>query len=165
MPKLIAQQGVPTILDAGALTGGDAWFGAVRAHGCCVLTPHTGEASKLLGVPTAELRRDPIRWAKTLADRANAVTVLKGATTVVAAPDGRVSVSSGGHPGMATGGTGDVLAGFLGAWCGDAERLFERAGAGVWVHARAGGFAAKTYGDGLIASDVIAELPRAWLEL
>ena len=60
---------------------------------------------------------------------------------------------------MATGGTGDVLAGLLGAWCGDAERLFERAGAGVWVHARAGQLAAATYGDSLIASDVIGELP------
>ena len=138
LPELITQRDIPTILDAGALTGGDAWFGTVRAHGRCVLTPHTGEASKLLGVPTNELRKDPIGWAKTLAERANAVTVLKGATTVIAAPDGRIAVNSGGHPGMATGGTGDVLAGFLGAWCGDAERLFERAGAGVWVHARAG---------------------------
>ncbi len=66
---------------------------------------------------------------------------------------------------MATGGTGDVLAGFLGAWCGDADRLFERAGAGVWVHARAGELAAVTYGDGLVASDVIDKLSLAWLEL
>ncbi len=165
LPELIAQRDVPTILDAGALAGGDAWFGAVRAHGRCVLTPHTGEASKLLDMPSTELRKDPIRWAKTLAERANAVTVLKGATTVIAAPDGRIAVNGGGHPGMATGGTGDVLAGFLGAWCGDADRLFERAGAGVWVHARAGALAAVTYGDGLIASDLIDELPRAWLEL
>ncbi len=165
LPDLIAQRDVPTILDAGALAGGDAWLEAVRAHGRCVLTPHIGEASKLLGVPSAELRKDPVRWAGTLAQRANAVTVLKGATTVIAAPDGRACVNSGGHPGMATAGTGDVLAGFLGAWCGDADRLFERAGAGVWVHARAGELAAVTYGDGLVASDVIDELPRAWLEL
>ena len=162
LPDLIAQRDVPTILDAGALSGGDAWFAAVRAHGRCVLTPHTGEASELLDVPSTELHKDPIRWAGTLAKRANAVTVLKGATTVIAAPDGRVAVSIGGHPGMATGGTGDVLAGFLGAWCGDAEQLFERAGAGVWVHARAGALAAESYGDGLIASDLIGELPRAW---
>ncbi|CAA9587393.1 MAG: NAD(P)H-hydrate epimerase / ADP-dependent (S)-NAD(P)H-hydrate dehydratase [uncultured Truepera sp.] len=162
---LIRQRGVPTILDAGALIGGDSWFEAVRAHGRCVLTPHTGEAAKLLERPTAELRKDPIASAKTLATKANAVAVLKGATTVVAAPDGRVSVHGGGHPGMATGGTGDVLAGFLGAWCGDAESLFERAGACVWVHARAGRLAAERYGDGLVASDLIAELPRAWREL
>lgn len=165
LPDLIRQRGVPTILDAGALAGGDAWFGAVRAHGRCVLTPHTGEAAKLLDMPTTELRRDPIASAKTLAAKASAVTVLKGATTVVAAPDGRVSVNGGGHPGMATGGTGDVLAGFLGAWCGDADRLFERAGAGVWIHARAGQLAAERYGDGLIAGDLIDELPHAWRDL
>lgn len=165
LPELIAQRDVPTVLDAGALAGGDAWFEAVRAHGRCVLTPHMGEAAKLLAVPTAELRQDPIRAATTLADRANAVVVLKGATTVVAAADGRVAVHGGGHPGMATGGTGDVLAGFLGAWCGDAERLFERAGAGVWVHAGAGRRAAARYGDGLVASDLIEQLPGAWQDL
>ena len=93
------------------------------------------------------------------------MALVKGSTTVIAAPDGRVSVNSGGHPGMATGGTGDVLAGFLGAWAHDGERLFERVGAAVWVHARAGQLAAKLYGDGLIASDVIENLPKAWIEL
>jgi len=165
LPELIAQREVPTILDAGALAGGDAWVEAVHAHGRCVLTPHTGEAAKLLEIPTAELRGDPLRWAKTLAAQTGAVTVLKGATTVVAAPDGRAAVHSGGHPGMATGGTGDVLAGFLGAWCGDGEQLFERAGAAVWVHARAGEHAAARFGDGLIASDLIEALPRAWRDL
>ncbi len=165
LPDLIAQRAVPTILDAGALTGGENWFEAVRTHGHCVLTPHTGEAAKLLEISTAEVKRDPLRAAKTLAQRAGAVALVKGSTTVIAAPDGHVLVSSGGHPGMATGGTGDVLAGFLGAWCQDQESLFERAGAAVWVHARAGQLAAEGYGDGLVASDVIENLPRAWREL
>ena len=168
LTELIAQKPVPTVLDAGALTGGEAWFAAVRAHGRCVLTPHTGEAGKLLGRSTAEIRKDPLGAARDLARKSRAVAVLKGATTVVAAPDGRLSVHSGGHPGMATGGTGDVLAGFLGAWCAgcqDANALFDRAGAAVWVHARAGALAAGRYGDGLVASDVIEQLPQAWLEL
>ena len=93
------------------------------------------------------------------------MALIKGSTTVIAAPDGRVLVSSGGHPGMATGGTGDVLAGFLGAWCQDKEQLFERTGAAVWTHARAGQLAAERYGDGLIASDVIENLPKVWKEL
>ncbi len=165
LPDLIAQKGVPTVLDAGALTGGEGWFEAVRTHGRCVLTPHTGEAAKLLDTSTAEVKKDPLSAAKTLAQRADAVALVKGSTTVIAAPDGRVLVNSGGHPGMATGGTGDVLAGFLGAWCQDAENLFARAGAAVWIHARAGQLAAERYGDGLIASDVIDNLPKAWLEL
>lgn len=165
LAELITQKPVPTLLDAGALTGGEAWFSAVRAHGRCVLTPHTGEAAKLLTMPSAELRRDPLGAAQRLAQEANAVVVLKGAATVVAAPDGRTAVHSGGHPGMATGGTGDVLAGFLGAWSTDPDRLFERAGAAVWVHARAGGLAAARHGDGLVASDLIDALPQAWLGL
>ena len=59
LPELIAQKGVPTILDAGALTGGKGWFEAVRAHGRCVLTPHTGEAAKLLEMSTAEVKKRP----------------------------------------------------------------------------------------------------------
>lgn len=168
LPELIAQKGVPTVLDAGAFRGDDAWFAAVRTHGRCVLTPHTGEAGKLLDRPTAEIHQDPLSAARDLAQKAGAVAVLKGATTVVAAPDGRVAVHSGGHPGMATGGTGDVLAGFVGAWCAgctDVEGLFNRAGAAVWVHARAGARAAERYGYGLVASDVIDGLPQAWLEL
>ena len=165
LPELIAQKAAPTVLDAGALTGGKAWFGAVRAHGHCVLTPHTGEAAKLLDTATAEVKKDPLSAAKMLAQRAGAVALVKGSTTVIAAPDGRVLVNSGGHPGMATGGTGDVLAGFLGAWCQDGESLFERAGAAVWVHARAGQLAAERYGNGLIASDVIENLPKAWQDL
>lgn len=168
LPDLIAQKGVPTVLDAGAFRTDEVWFAAVRRHGRCVLTPHTGEAGRLLGWPAAEVRRDPLGAAQELARKAGAVAVLKGATTVVAAPDGRTAVHSGGHPGMATGGTGDVLAGFLGAWCAGCEALealFWRAGAAVWVHARAGALAAERYGDGLVASDVIEALPQARLEL
>ena len=168
LPELIAQKAVPTVLDAGALTGGERWFEAVRAHGRCVLTPHTGEAAKLLDMSTEDVKKDPLGAAKALAERAGAVALVKGSTTVVAAPDGRILVNTGGHPGMATGGTGDVLSGFLGAWChgcDSAESLLNRTGAAVWTHARAGQLAGERYGDGLIASDVIENLPKAWLEL
>lgn len=165
LPELIGQSRAPTVLDAGALTGGEAWTTAVRRHGRCVLTPHHGEAGKLLGASAEDLRKDPLNAARDLAQRTQAVVVLKGATTVVAAPDGRRGVHAGGHPGMATGGTGDVLAGLLGAWCGDEAALFERACAGVFVHARAGELAAAAYGDGLIATDLIGKVPQAWGEL
>lgn len=165
LPDLIAQKTVPTVLDADALTGGKRWFEAVRRHGRCVLTPHTGEAAKLLEISAAEVKKDALSAAKTLAQRAGAVALVKGSTTVIAAPDGRVLVNSGGHPGMATGGTGDVLAGLLGAWCANTNDLFERTGAAVWIHARAGQLAAERYSDGLVASDVIDQLPNAWGDL
>ncbi len=165
LPRLIALSDAPTVLDAGALKGSDDWFRAVRGHGRCVLTPHTGEASKLLGRETTEITRDPLGAARTLAERAGAVVVLKGASTVIAAPDGRRAVHTGGHPGMATGGTGDVLAGLLASWCAGENDLFARACAGVFIHARAGVRAAEHYGDGLIATDLVEHIPQAWMEL
>lgn len=165
LPRLIALSDAPTVLDAGALKGSAAWYEAVRGHGRCVLTPHTGEASKLLATETRDVKRDPLGAARQLSERAGAVVVLKGATTIIAAPDGRTAVHEGGHPGMATGGTGDVLAGLLAAWCKDASSIFERACASVFVHARAGTLAAKQYSDGLIATDLIERIPQAWLEL
>lgn len=160
--SLIAQREVPTILDAGALTGGEEWFETVRHHGRCVLTPHLGEASVLLNTSTGEIAGDPMTAASALADKSQAVTVLKGASTVIAAPDGRVAVSTRGHPGMATGGTGDVLAGILGAWCARAEDLYARVCAGVFVHGLAGERAAERWGDGLGASDLLEQLAPAW---
>ena len=165
LPQLIGQSDAPTLLDAGALDGSDAWFEAVREHGRCVLTPHAGEAAGLLGGSAGDVQADPIGSAQELANRSRAVTVLKGATTTVAAPDGRVAVSTKSHPGMATGGAGDVLSGLLGAWLAGADDLFGRACAAAFVHGLAGRRAAETYGDGLVATDLVAAFPRVWLEL
>jgi ADP-dependent NAD(P)H-hydrate dehydratase / NAD(P)H-hydrate epimerase len=162
LPDLIRRGNVPTILDAGALLGGTIWTDAIREHGRCVLTPHVGEAAKLLGVTSAEVARFPLESATSLAQQLSAVIVLKGATSVIASPDKRVFLSTCGHPGMATGGSGDVLAGCLGAWCANAENLFERVAATVYLHGLAGEAAAEVYGNGLVASDVIEHFPRVW---
>ena len=165
LPELISQSSVPTVLDAGALTGGDAWHSAVRKHGRCVLTPHAGEAAKLLGTSSEQIGEKPLETARTLADTFGAVAVLKGATTVVAEPGGRVLVSAIGHPGMATGGAGDVLAGMIGAWLATTDDLLTRAAAAVYVHGLAGESAARQYGDGLLASDLVDAFAKAWLRL
>ncbi|MGL4608561.1 MAG: NAD(P)H-hydrate dehydratase [Trueperaceae bacterium] len=164
LPELIAASAVPTVLDAGALSGDNVWAEAVRKHGRCVLTPHEGEAARLLNVSPRAITRWPLESARTLAETFNAVVVLKGATSVIAAPDGRCFVNTRGHPGMATGGSGDVLAGCLGAWCANASALLGRVAATVYVHAVAGEIAARAYGNGLIASDLIEGFPRAWRE-
>ena len=165
LPQLIGQSDAPTLLDAGALDGSDAWFEAVGEHGRCVLTPHAGEAAGLLGGSAGDIQADPIGSAQELARRSRAVTVLKGATTTIAAPDGRVAVSTKSHPGMATGGAGDVLSGILGAWLAGADDLFGRACAAVFVHGLAGKRAAERYGDGLVATDLVEAFPKVWLEL
>ncbi len=173
LPDIIAQRAAVTVLDASALVGGDAWFEAVEAHGRCVLTPHAGEARRLLERSVGDILADPIDAAQTLADKSSAVVVLKGATTVLAAPDGRCAVSAYGHPGMATGGSGDVLSGLLGAWLlgldddslADDASIFSRTAACVLAHGLAGERAAARCGDGLTASDLIDLFPTVWLDL
>jgi NAD(P)H-hydrate epimerase len=165
LPELIGLSPAPTVLDASALTGGARWRDAVQRHGRCVLTPHHGEAALLLGCPAAEIARDPLYAATTLAEQTKAVVVLKGQPTVIAAPDGRQAISTRGHPGMASGGTGDALAGLLGAWIAPDADLFERACAAVFVHGLAGELAARDFGDGLTAGDLITRLAPAWLQL
>jgi len=164
LPALIAASPAPTVLDATALAGNDLWLEAVRRHGRCVLTPHYGEAALLLQRPAADIARDPLGSAAALAEQAQAVVVLKGQPTVIAAPDGRLAVSTRGHPGMAGGGTGDALAGMLGAWLTTSDP-FERTCAAVFVHGLAGELAANHHGDGLTASDLIGELAAAWRQL
>jgi len=132
-----------------------------------VITPHPGEAARLLGrsIPRDEPGR--VESARELAARSRAVTVLKGHGTVVAEPEARVWINSTGNPGMATAGSGDVLAGILGAYLAQAARArslgaFEAACHAVWVHGRAGDLAFERVGArGLIASDLIAALPAA----
>jgi ADP-dependent NAD(P)H-hydrate dehydratase / NAD(P)H-hydrate epimerase len=162
LPDLIRRSNVPTVLDAGALHGDTIWTDALREHGRCVLTPHYGEAANLLRVKSDEVAKSPLETALALAQRFNAVIVLKGATSVIASPDERVLVSTRGHPGMATGGSGDVLAGCLGSWCAKADLLFERVAATVYLHGLAGETAAEIYGNGLVATDLIEQFPKVW---
>lgn len=163
LPDLILQSDAPTVLDAGALRRGAAWDAAVREHGRCILTPHAGEAARLLNISSQDVLNAPVETAQNLAETLNAVVVLKGAATTIAAPDGRIMVSSRGHPGMASGGSGDVLAGVLGAFAASAEaNLFERTAAGVYLHGAAGEHAATHYGYGLRASDIADALGQVW---
>jgi ADP-dependent NAD(P)H-hydrate dehydratase / NAD(P)H-hydrate epimerase len=177
----------PVVLDATALDP-SAWTPARRAslarRGNAVLTPHAGEAARLLDVAPSAVRRDPLGSAATLAERFGAVVVLKGATTVVRAPDGAEGVSLRGHPGMASGGTGDALAGLLGALLAAppdpnvpgrepsqatpdraSDTVFQRACLAVWLHGVAGERAAARWGNGLVASDLIDEIPAVLHDL
>jgi NAD(P)H-hydrate epimerase len=128
-----------------------------------VLTPHAGELGRLLGLEPAEIDRERLRYAREAAATAQAVVALKGDDTLIADPSGRVAVSPGDSPGLATAGTGDVLTGVLAALLAQGLEAFAAAAAGVWLHAAAGREAARRQGaaEGVIASDVIAALPLA----
>jgi hydroxyethylthiazole kinase-like uncharacterized protein yjeF len=127
-----------------------------------VLTPHAGELGRLLEVDSKEVERSRLRHVREAAAISKAYVVLKGDDTLVAAPSGRVAISRGRAPGLATAGTGDVLSGVIAAMLAKGMPVAQGACAGVYAHLRAGQIAAAPHGpDGVIASDVIAALPAA----
>ena len=154
---------VPLLLDADGL---NAHAGALetlaRRQAPTVLTPHAGELARLLEIDSASIDAHRLDRVRRAATTAGAIVLLKGDDTLVAAPDGRVGVSRGGAPALATAGTGDVLSGVIGALLSKKMDPFEAACAGAFVHAAAGRLAARHIGaEGVIASDVIAALPGA----
>lgn len=128
--------------------------GAVNLPANCVITPHPGEAARLMGISTAQVQADRLNVARALSQKFNAVVILKGAGSLIASPDGRVSQCDEGHPAMATAGLGDVLAGLVGALLAQGMPAFEASCLAVWLHASAGSRQG-ALGRGLAASDLI----------
>ncbi len=125
-----------------------------------ILTPHPAEAGRLLGIQASEVQHDRVTRAQQLAQRYNAVVVLKGCGTVIADQDGRYAICPLGNPGMASAGSGDVLAGVIAALLAQGLSLWEAAATGVVAHARAGDIAAGLLGErGMLASDITQQLP------
>ncbi|MNZ49670.1 Bifunctional NAD(P)H-hydrate repair enzyme Nnr [compost metagenome] len=129
-----------------------------------VITPHPAEAARLLGRSTAEVQADRPAAARELANRYQAVVVLKGVGSLIAAPDGRLTLCSHGHPAMAGAGLGDVLSGMIGALLAQKMETFEAACLAVWLHARAGESLGGT-GRGLAASDLLPAVRQLLEEL
>lgn len=123
-----------------------------------IMTPHPGEAARLLGVATREIEHDRFAAARELAKRYAAVVVLKGSGTLIADPDGRLDVCPWGNPGMASGGMGDLLTGIVAALLAQGCGAWRAARLGVGLHARAGDRAAQQGERGLLASDLLAPL-------
>jgi hydroxyethylthiazole kinase-like uncharacterized protein yjeF len=152
-----ASSPLPLAFDADALpcTG--------PGRGQRVLTPHPGEAARLLGRSAAEVDGDRLAAATRLAERG--VALLKGPHTVVAAPSALPSLNPTGNPVLATGGSGDVLAGVVGALLARGVPAGDAARAAAWVHGRAGDLLAAVRAEGWTAGDVADALPRAIAEL
>ena len=125
-----------------------------------ILTPHPAEAGRMLACGPGEIQSDRVGSALRLAERYQAVVVLKGCGTVIAAPKGRYAICPFGNPGMASAGTGDVLAGVIGAMVAQGLDMWRAALAGALAHALAGDLAAGRTGErGMLASDITAHLP------
>jgi hydroxyethylthiazole kinase-like uncharacterized protein yjeF len=156
---------VATVLDADGLNAHAGRLGELADREApTVLTPHAGELGRLLELGAEEIERERLRHVRAAAQLARAVVVLKGDDTLIADPDGRVAVSPGDSPALATAGSGDVLTGVVAALLAQGVPAFTAAAAAVWLHAEAGRWAAQALGgvaEGVIASDVIAALPGA----
>ena len=162
--RLAREAPVPLVLDADGLNAHSGRLAALAARTApTVLTPHAGELGRLLELDSAEIERERLLHAREAAQLASCVLVLKGDDTLVVDPGGRVAVSRGDSPALATAGTGDVLSGVIAALLAQGVEPFTAASAGVWLHAQAGRLAAGRAGapEGVIATDVIEALPAA----
>lgn len=145
---------VSVVVDADALAGIDGPLGVPA-----LLTPHAGELARMLGTERGVVEAEQLRHAREAADRFGAVVLLKGRHTLVAAPDGRVRVTTVGPPWLATAGAGDVLAGLCGALLAAGLDPFDAGSVGSWLHGAAAALASR--GGPVRASEVAAALPEA----
>lgn len=159
--EVLRQSPTPLLVDADGLTlvsPADENTFSKR----CVITPHPGEMARLLGTTVKAVQSNRVGTAREAAQRFGCVVVLKGAGTVIAAPDGRVGINSSGGPALATGGTGDVLTGVTAAALARGLEPWEAAAAAVFLHGLAGEVAGERFGaPGALAGDVIGALPEA----
>jgi NAD(P)H-hydrate epimerase len=165
--RIVSGARIPVVLDADGLNAFEGRADELRRPGATVvITPHPGEMSRLMGVGADELEMDRITTAISAAARFGCIVVSKGASTVIAGPDGRAYLNPTGNSGMASGGTGDVLSGVIAGLLGQGCPIFEGAALGAYLHGRAGDIAVQQLGVwGLLAGDMIEVLPDAMMEV
>jgi NAD(P)H-hydrate epimerase len=158
--ELLARSDKPALVDADGLWGFSGAIEGLMREAPLMITPHSGELARLLGVTSDEVEGARLEHASDAAERSGAVVVLKGSDTIVAAPGEMPLVNTLRAPGLATAGTGDVLSGIAGAYLAKGLGTREAAAAAVYAHALAGREASERRGaDHMIASDVIEMLP------
>ncbi len=167
---LVQSATLPTILDADGLnafvTDGDAL--RERKSQFLAITPHPGEMARLLGITTKDVQKDRVRVATDSAKRWNAYVLLKGFHTILASPDGQIFVNTTGNPGLAKGGSGDVLTGILAALTGQfgTQEWLRVLALGAWLHGRAADTLIEDADpSGILAGDIARALPYARFEL
>ncbi|MGB2695291.1 MAG: NAD(P)H-hydrate dehydratase [Dehalococcoidia bacterium] len=162
------QEGGPTVLiDADGLNNLSElprWWERISAR--CILTPHPGEHARLTHRGVGEIQADRLSSAREVAQRWGQTVVLKGAYTIIAAPDGRSGINPYANPALASAGTGDVLAGAIAGLLAQGAEAFEAACCGAYLHSAAAEGLRSDFGDaGMLAGDLLPELPRTLREL
>jgi ADP-dependent NAD(P)H-hydrate dehydratase / NAD(P)H-hydrate epimerase len=162
--ELARHSPVATVLDADGLNAHAGCLAELALRSApTVLTPHAGELARLLEIDSEQVQRERLSHTCDAAKQAGAIVVLKGDDTLIVEPAGRIAVSRGNSPALATAGTGDVLTGAIAALLAQGMEAFAAAAAAVQLHLQAGRSAARIHGapEGVIATDVIAALPGA----
>ena len=156
------REGLTIVLDAAALSSAGDLADVIRRHeGRVVLTPHHGEMAALTGMDASRIADDPLAVAGDTAQRFRAIVVLKSHATVVAGPDGFALEYSSDCVGLATGGSGDLLAGVIGGLMARGTAPLTAAAWGVWLHGEAGRAAASRIGPiGFLARDLLEDIPQ-----
>ncbi len=155
----------PMVIDADGLNAFEGKTQQLNGKGrALVITPHPGEMARLIGSTTAEVQENRLQVARAFAREHELIVVLKGHRTVIAHPDGTEWVNTTGNPGMATGGTGDILTGMVaGMIAQHREKIFEAVIAAVYLHGSAGDVARESMGEQcLVATDLVKALPEAY---
>lgn len=164
--ELLQKLASPLVVDADGLNALKGAVDELPSRVDLALTPHPGEASRLLGVETAAIQEDRLRYVRELAARTKAAVLLKGFRTLVSDADGNVKVNLTGNPGLATGGSGDVLTGIVGGLLAQGVPAFEALTLAAHVHGLAGDLAKDDVGEtALVARDVLRMLPTAMRKL
>ena len=161
--KVIATTEKTLVVDADGLNALSKNLVLLKRRKCksVILTPHLGEFSRLISQTVGDIEKDKIEVARSFARKNDVVLVLKGAPTIIAAPDGDIFVNPTGNAGMATAGSGDVLAGVIAALVGQHNTPVQAAINAVYVHGRAGDIARDDVGEmGMLASDIMNRVPR-----
>lgn len=158
LQKVISVSDCPLIIDADGI---NVLEHSVKLRGNTVITPHPGEAARILNISVDEIQKNRVKYAKKISEKFGVLCVLKGNKTVVT-DGGRVYINSTGNPGMATAGSGDVLSGMLGAIVNQISPLYDAVVAAVYLHGLSGDIAAKENTEVcLTSSDIIKNIPKA----
>ena len=163
--SVVKKYKVPIVLDADGLNAFEGRAAELKSReGTLVITPHPGEMARLAGSTIPAVQHDRLNVARTFAREHGLIVVLKGHRTVIAQPDGTVWVNTTGNPGMATGGTGDILTGMVaGLMAQNPDRIAEAVIAAVHLHGLAGDVARESMGEhSMVATDLLKALPEAF---
>jgi len=159
--NILGQISIPIVIDADALNHISQDMDLMLHHlGPVIITPHPGEMARLIKKSVREVIESPVEIARDVARRYDIIVLLKGATSIVAHPDGRIYFNRSGNCGMGTGGSGDVLTGLIASLVAQGYSPYDAAVYGCYIHGRAGDYARDRWGSaGMIAGDILEALP------